>query len=81
MSAQVRQAALSSSTTLRAAREKPVRIHYDARDAVIAADASSDFLLPGFHQLARPQAVQHRMNAAVLELQIGLFDRQREEYL
>ena len=81
MSAQVRRAALSSSTTLRAAREKPVGIHYDARDAAIAADASRDFLLPGFRQLARPQAVQHRMNAADLELRIGILDRQREEYL
>jgi hypothetical protein len=51
------------------------------RDAVIAAGAARDFLLPGFHQLARPQAVQHRVNAPVLDLRSGLFDKQREEYL
>jgi hypothetical protein len=50
------------------------------RDAVIAPDAARDFLLPGFHQLARHQAVQHRLNAAVLDWS-GLFDKEREEYI
>jgi hypothetical protein len=46
-------------------------------DAVVDAEASCDFLLLGFQQLTRPQAVQHRVDAAVLELRIGLFDRQQ----